>query len=346
MYVLFVTRTFPPSIGGMEKYSYDLYNNLKKNTNVDLLANKKGKKFLIPFLFFTVFYIFINRKKYTNVHIGDGVLAPVGAIAKLLTNAKISITIHALDIVYDKYFYQSIIPPLVSKVDKIVCVSQYTLNQCVARKIDKKKCLLIPNGIDFDDKRSSNYSRKELQEKLGIKLENKELLLSVCRLVERKGLVWFVNEVITNLSEHYVYVIVGTGPEKSNLLKTIVKHKLQDKVIVLQNISEQEKIELINHSSFLIMPNIYVKGNAEGFGISIIEAGAYGLPSVASNIDGIPDAVVDGITGKLVEPMDKIGFIDVINHMKFDEVQIMETIKNKYNWSIIIKRYIDLFSRT
>lgn len=344
MYVLLITRTFPPSIGGMERYSYDLFSNLNNNINVDLLANKKGKLFLIPFLIRAVIYVFINRKKYTNIHIGDGVLAPIGFIAKFLTHAKISVTIHALDIVYDKYFYQCIIPPLISRLDKIICVSKYTLQQCVARNIDYKKCLVIPNGIDFSKLSPTKISSKELEKKFDFKFGNKVLLLSVCRLVKRKGIVWFVNEVITNLSDNYMYVIVGSGPEKLNILNSIIKHKLQEKVIVLENISEEEKIALIKHASFLIMPNILVKGNAEGFGISIIEAAAYGLPSVASNIDGIPDAVIDGVTGKLVEPMDKAGFIDVINHMKFDKEQIIETIKNKYNWSILIKDYIQLFS--
>jgi glycosyltransferase involved in cell wall biosynthesis len=331
--ILFITRNYPPIIGGMEKYSYDFYNNLKKIEDVTLLANTKGKKLLPIFFIKSLFYILFRSRKYTHIHLGDGVLSPLGLIAKLFSKAKVSITIHALDITYNNIFYQWFIPKCINKLDKIVCVSNYTINECVKRKISKDKCIFIPNGIDFENLKDTKLKLNDIEKKYSLNLSNKIVLFSIGRLIKRKGNEWFVSNIMPKLDPKFIYIIAGDGPERENIKKTIISNKLEKKVFLLGKISDDEKICLYKNSTWFIMPNIKVKGDAEGFGITLIEAAAYGLPSIASNIEGIKDAVINGKTGWLVENFSVEAFFNKINS------KVLKLKGKFFDWRKIINKY-------
>jgi len=59
-------------------------------------------------------------------------------------------------------------------------------------------------------------------------------------------------------------------------------------------------------------------GGGEGFGIAYLEAGALGVPVVAGNVAGALDAVVDGVTGLLVDPTDHVAVADAITALLLD----------------------------
>ena len=60
------------------------------------------------------------------------------------------------------------------------------------------------------------------------------------------------------------------------------------------------------------MPNIPVRGDMEGFGVVMLEAGACGTPAIAANLEGIQDVITDGVNGHLVKSGDSTGFADAI----------------------------------
>jgi hypothetical protein len=113
MKVLFLTRKYPPVVGGMENQSYNLIKNFKEiNKENFLIANKKGNKFLPFFLigsFFKALYL-IWKEKITHLHLGDGLMALEGKWIKSLTGVKTMVTIHGLDITHKNIVYQKIIP--------------------------------------------------------------------------------------------------------------------------------------------------------------------------------------------------------------------------------------------
>ena len=51
MKILFIARTYPPLIGGMERFASDFYHTLSKTVDMDLLANPRGKEAILPFYF-------------------------------------------------------------------------------------------------------------------------------------------------------------------------------------------------------------------------------------------------------------------------------------------------------
>jgi glycosyltransferase involved in cell wall biosynthesis len=340
--LLFVTRKYPPIKGGMEQYSYDFYNNIKKKITTDLFANIRGNKYLPLFLIKVFFFIIFNGRKYSNIHFGDALLSPLIIPAKIFSKAKITISIMALDIMYKNPVYQWIIPKTVNMAKKIVCISNFTLEECVKRGVKREKCIFIPCGIDFSNLKDTKLNLKDISKKYKINFKKKKILLSVGRLVKRKGNAWFVSEVMPNLGEEYIYLIAGDGPEKDNIRRAIVRNNLKRKVFMLGEISEDEKICLYKNSYLFIMPNIKVPGDAEGFGITLIEAAAYGLPSVASNIEGIKDAIVNEKSGYLLERNSSSFRNKIMKYKRIAKKEIQKVNRN-FDWREIAIKYVMVF---
>ncbi len=347
MKILFLTRKYPPQTGGMENQSYNLIKNFKElngENNTFVIANKKGNKFLIfflPYSFFKALYI-IWKNKITHLHLSDGLLAFEGYLIKKLTGVKTAITIHGLDITYKNKIYQNLIPYSVSKLDKLICVSNNTKKECIKKGIPKEKIVVIPNGInpeEFIINKPKKQLRKKLESKLNLKLENKKILLTVGRLIKRKGVEWFVLNVMTKLKDNYIYLIAGEGEERENIEKAIEKNRLQEKVFLLGKVNKEMLKLLYNSADLFIMPNIKVRGDAEGFGIVALESGSCGLPVIASNIEGLSDAVINGETGWLVEEKNAERFVEKIETKRLISKKVIGTIHKKFSWNKISKEY-------
>jgi glycosyltransferase involved in cell wall biosynthesis len=129
-------------------------------------------------------------------------------------------------------------------------------------------------------------------------------LLSVCRLVERKG-VQDVLEAVGLLRERGVdvrYEVVGAGPFRAVLERRTLELGLEGRVVFRGECGDAARDAAFRACDvFVLTPFEAEDGDVEGFGIVYLEAGACGKPVVGSRSGGIPDAVVDGETGLLVE---------------------------------------------
>jgi glycosyltransferase involved in cell wall biosynthesis len=342
--VLFITRNYPPKIGGLEVYSYNLIKEFEFHNithKIVLTKSKVNLVWFLPYCLIRALFI-VKAHPICLIHLCDGVLAPVGITLKILTKERISITIHGLDITYSNFLYQSIIPRCVARLDKVICVSRSTCDECIGRKVPYHKCVVIPNGIrsnEFYLPESRKDHRHRLGELLGVSLDDKKVLLTIGRLVERKGVAWFVETVMPRLPPSYYYLIAGDGPQCRHIREVSVKHNVQERVLLLGRVTDEEKKRLFNASDILLMPNIKVPHDVEGFGIVAIEAGSCGLPVIASNIQGIRDAVLDGKTGYLLNERDVDVFIARIKQMELDREQVRAVVNKIFDWAQIYKRY-------
>ncbi len=124
--ILFVARNYPPVIGGLEKNAEDYYRNVSKIATVDLLANPLGKNHLVSFTLETVFYLIKNGNKYDVVHFNDAVLSPLIPIIRAFSKAKVTFTVHGLDVVYDNPLYQFLVRKFLKRADRVFAISKYT----------------------------------------------------------------------------------------------------------------------------------------------------------------------------------------------------------------------------
>lgn len=346
MKILFITRAFPPLVGGMERFASEFFEHFQKISNVDLIQNPGGKKTIIPFMVKTVFYIIFYAKNYNVIHIYDAVLFSLIPIIKLFSKAKISFTVNGLDIVYSHFGYQKVMPFFLKNADRIFAISQYTMKMCKVRGIPANKVTSIPIGIDFEKLTPCSETQKsKLAIKFKIPTQGNKILLTVGRLVKRKGHSWFISNVIKNLPDKYIYIIAGSGPELPELKKLIQEMSLSKRVFLLGNVSEDEKNCLYQISNLFIMPNISVKNDQEGFGIVVLEAGRQGLPVIASNLEGISDAVINGTTGQLIAEGNSEGFINSITNPAIDVENLKNALRSNFAWDYIIQRYYEEFEK-
>jgi glycosyltransferase involved in cell wall biosynthesis len=346
--LLFITRNYPPRIGGLENYSYNLINEFEKQGSTWKITFSKTKIHLFWFLPYCFFKALLMIRKYhiDTVHLCDAVLSPAGLLLKAMTGRNVTTSVHGLDITFPNRLYQVVIPECVSRLDMVFCVSNSTRDECTKRGIPRQKCRVIPNGVtpgDFILHESPCEVRRLLEKILGAPLLDKKVLLTVGRLVKRKGIAWFVGNVMPRLDDSYIYLVAGDGPEYPSILEKIYQHHLSQRVLLLGKVSDEMRTLLYNGSDIFILPNITVDNDVEGFGIVAIEAGSCGLPVVASNIQGIRDAVLEGITGCLVPEKDAGSFIHAISTMRLRKDQIKSTVANTFGWPQIYEKYRNVF---
>lgn len=347
--LLIITRNYPPQTGGLENYSFHLIRELKRHIPARVIALGKSKPHLIWFLplalaggLASVWYGSTRR-----VHLCDGLLAPIGLVIKLFSGGRVSISVHGLDVTFSQPLYQRLIPYCLRHLDQIVCVSRSTRDECLKRGIPAERCVVIPNGIPVEEFRLAGDRLDlipELERSLGRPLAGRKILVTVGRLVKRKGVQWFVEEVLPRLGPKYLYVVVGTGPEQEAIEDAVVRRNLQDRVVLTGRQPDRLRNSLLQAADAFIMPNISIPGDIEGFGIAALEAGACGVPVIASGIQGIEDAVIESVTGHLVPEKDADGFIARIRSQNLDRMRIRTVVGETYSWQKIGRTYARLLT--
>ncbi len=307
--VLFVTRAYPPVVGGMERLSFDLTASVSLILPTRIVANKRGKK-LLPFFLVRALLAAVFGNGFDTVHIGDPVLAVVGWAAKKFRGRNIVVAVHGLDIVHKNALYQAYLRRFLPAADRFVCISGY-VRDLLLGKFPGVKAIVINPGIR-DIYYDPRKGLREAAEAIGNGLAGKKLIFTAGRLVERKGVSWFVEKVVPLLPPDFVYAVAGAGPEMDSVRRKIAAAGLSGRVYLLGGVSFSAIRTLYNAADVFAMPNIPVPGTAEGFGLVAAEAASCGTPVVAARLEGIEDAVIEGRTGRFVEAKDAPGFAEAI----------------------------------
>lgn len=353
MKIVFVSRAFPPVIGGIENQNAALAEWLPKFSDVRLIANHYGKKALpwfFPYAFVQTMFLMFRSDVLL---LGDGVLAIVGAGIKFFFQKKTVISvIHGLDITYSPPFYQRFwVRHFLPSLDGYLCVSTHTKAQAIAHGLSEKKCHIIPNGVE-PERFEGERDRERLETLLDISLDGKITLLTLGRLAKRKGVAWFIKNVLPHLNGNIHYIVAGSGPDESAIETSITASHMSKRVTLLGRVAPDTIPLLLHSSDIFVQPNIRVPGDMEGFGIAVIEAGAAGLPVVAADLEGLRDAISHGDNGVLVKPERAQGFIRAINDLaeNEDERRIFgdrsaRYVEDTFHWNMIAKRYIETIEK-
>ena len=143
------------------------------------------------------------------------------------------------------------------------------------------------------------------------------------------------------------YISIGDGEEMGNLQSLKNELGLGNEVLILNESTELLKVALLEQSDLFLMPSVIYKKSVEGFGISFIEAAAYGTGSIGGVAGGASDAIQDGISGYLCDGGDLNSIYEAI--IKFyDNDNYKQLGKNafifskNFHWDKIIKKYIKL----
>lgn len=293
MKILQASYNHRPYVGGIETYSNKLQEFLE-NSNQDckFVINYFSSNKLIRLLI-TIFATFLKLLIFNIeiVHITNLNLWPI-VLVNLFKRRKVKfvINLHGLEIVFGKRnnliarIYKILVPlKFINKIPNLFffCNSQETLN-LAKHHFNKDKLTYIPMGVT---------KCKPFNSKIVV---DKNQFFFLGRITKRKGVSWFVNQVLPNFPEKKL-LFAGPITDKSEF-EAIIR---STQVKYLGILSEKDILNLHQRSSLTIFPSIENEENFdfEGFGISFVEALANGGLPIASIYQGLNSASLNGKIG-------------------------------------------------
>jgi phosphatidylinositol alpha-1,6-mannosyltransferase len=195
--------------------------------------------------------------------------------------------------------------------DHFTPVSTYTADLLRERGVPSDRLSVVPNGTDPERFQPADASEARAR----LSLPNTPILLTVGRLVSRKGIdttLRALPSVLDSISS-LTYLIVGTGPDRDRLERLAYALGVQDHVHFAGRVSAEDLPSYYQASDLFVMPSRAAPPDVEGYGIVFLEAGACGVPVIGARTGGIPDAVQDGETGRLVPPSSPTALADAIS---------------------------------
>lgn len=346
----------------METAAYELYSALREGDGqVDLVAWGGSNKWL-PGVYFWLFgraLVGVLRFRPDVILLQDGVMAPLGWALKLLTRRPTLIVIHGLEVTHQNAVYRRLVFPFIARQTAFAAVSEGSKQAAMAAlgRVGGARVEVIPNGLS-----DVFYSTKPRDEQLRIvaqeadlpleRLRQSHILVTAGRLIKRKGVSWFVDSVMPRLvadDPSILYLVAGTGPQRAEIESAIDRHGLTDNVKLLGRASDECLTALYNAADVFLMPNVRVRSDIEGFGLVAIEAASCGALVVASDLEGISDAVVDGKNGYLVPVGDASAYTAIVTRELAGRTLSPDTARrytlDHYSWTDTAAAYRSLARR-
>lgn len=202
------------------------------------------------------------------------------------------------------------------RADKVVAVSAFTCDALTAlMQVPAARIALIPNGVD-----TRRFTPAAPCAALIARhdLAGKRVLLTVGRLVTRKGIDMALRAVAMIARERpdLRYLIVGSGPERAALERIIADEGLAAVVTLVGAVSDQELVRYLQSCDLFLMPNrTLANGDTEGYGLVFREANACGKAVIGGRAGGAVEAVIDGVTGLLVDGHDVDAIADATRRL-------------------------------
>ena len=281
-----------------------------------------------------------------------GAAAPLGLLSASMKKAGVRKTValtHGHEVWWAKVFpFNFALRKIGSSIDSLTYLGEFT-KQAIARSLSKasaQKMIKIAPGIDVDhfSPQDSSQLRKEL------KLSDRRVIVSVGRLVHRKGqdhLIQSMPEILKSVPNAHI-LMVGQGPYLSHLKKLVLELNLIDHVSFIGRIQYAQLPQYICAGDIFAMPSRsrFFGLEVEGLGIVYLEASACGLPVIAGSSGGAPDAVLDGVTGVVVDGENNqeiataaIKLLKDIDGSKAMGLAGREWIVENWRWEIWSERY-------
>ncbi len=337
MNILVLTDSFLPHSGGSRIYYYNLYSKLVSQfpDHVTILTKKvpgwqefdrrqptnslqiirrfkplatwkyhQWPKIIFPF---AEALRLVRKKKIDLIHTGD--LYPPGVIAlwlKHLIGVPYISYCHGEEVTQtEKRRYQPLVRNKIYQgADGVVAACEFARANLVRLGIPENRICKITPGVDCE-RFSPRPPSIELIRRFS--LEHKHVLLTVARLWPRKGhdLVIRALAKIRHEIPSIAYLIAGKGPEEERLRRLAAEAGVADLVTFVGYVPDEELAGFYDLCDLFIMPNRgEPDGDIEGFGMVFLEANAAGKAVVGGRSGGTADAIVDGVTGLLVNPED------------------------------------------
>ncbi|MDD5530184.1 MAG: glycosyltransferase family 4 protein [bacterium] len=324
--VILVTPDFPPENGGIQNVLYGL----AKSLGIDVITpNSPGarefdrkqsfrtyrvpffagnKKLSLPFIIIkTILLIHLRRADFLIC--GHILTAIVGKLALK------PYIVYTYGMEVTTFRYRLLMRWLMMKAYRVITISEFTKKYLLKLGVPSAKIVKIYPVVDMkvfnlEVDEMTVVEKYNLYNKHKGGMVRKSIMLTVARMSKEeryKGhdiMIKILPEIIKKIPD-VVWVVVGTGDDYERFTEDINNLKLSEYVVFTGKVSQAELAGLYKAADVFVMPSVEkpvlegVKG--EGFGIVYIEANACGTPVVAYRTGGVSEAIIDSVTGVLVE---------------------------------------------
>jgi len=372
--ILCITNDFGPRAGGIETFVIGLierlprsrvivYTSAQDNSHtydrkwledygVEVVRDKAKILLPTPGVAYCVKAL-VRERDISTVFFGAA--APLGLLSRGLRKAGVKHIValtHGHEVWWSKVWPFTMAMKFISRhVNHLTYLGEYT-RSAIARSITDQAAanmVKIAPGIDTDH--FSPQDASELRRELG--LTDKKVIVSVGRLVHRKGqdvLIEAMPSIIKKVPEAHI-LMIGEGPYRSYLETRVKTLGLQERVTFIGRIQYAQLPRYICAGDLFVMPSrSRLAGlEVEGLGIVYLEASACGLPVIAGNSGGAPDAVLAGKTGLVVEGSKKDAVASEVVELLLDPKRAhamglagREWIIQEWRWDIWSSRFAEL----
>lgn len=298
--VTFVTRKWPPAMGGMETYSKELSARLAQKFDVRLMAlpgkSNGSSPSLLRLAVFglqTTARLLFSRRPTDVVHVADMASWPLAFAARLRRSSTIRVlSAHGTDVtfplrggitgrLYGAYLRVGVF--ILGDV-RVIANSQATAQ--VAARYGFRDVHVVPLAAEVSLENAPNHHTTKI--------------LFAGRLIKLKGASWFVRSVLPHLPNDITLEVAGTVWDDDERQALNVP-----RVNFLGKLDQAVLWRAQAEALCFVVPNVPVpSGQLEGFGLVAVEASAAGAVVLAARHGGLSDAVIDGRTGFLLPPED------------------------------------------
>jgi len=366
---LLLSGDFPPVMGGESRFLYNLFYylpTLNKAVVAPYLRGFRGVDNSMPFyvkrlpirskgplklisLLLYFWSIFPFKEKKLLIHCGQ-VMIPgmAGLLAKYLLGVPYIVYAYGAELLkYVHIPHSAILKAVFKNADKVITISNYTTSQVKKLGIPEDKIIRTLLGVDVDEFYPSPPNARVIK-RYGF--EGKKVIMTTCRLVDHKGIDMVISALPRILKEvrDVTYLVVGSGEDRARLENIACEKGVRDKVLFAGNVSDEDLMEFYNLSDLFVMATREVSRKVDGFGITFIEANACGRPVIGGRSGGVGDAIIDGVTGLLVDPEDIDEISDAIIKLLIDKEYAerlgkngLERVGKQLTWERIASRLFE-----
>lgn len=268
-----------------------------------------------------------NQCQHLHVHFAH-VPTDIAMYAASLSGISFSVMAHANDL-FERGW---LLPQKVARCAFFATISEFNIRFLADRGVETSKVCIVRCGVNSEQFTQRNNFVANLPIKIGV----------VGRLVEKKGIDTLIKAVVL-LKEQGLAIellIAGSGPlenELSNLTKE--SHLTQDEVKFLGAISHSQVAEFITSLDAFVLPcKQDENGDMDGIPVVLMEAMLSAVPVISTYLSGIPELVVNGETGLLIQPDDEHALAAAIAILNRDQslknsmiCQAIAKVKNEFS---------------
>tara|TARA_S200000501_G_scaffold369418_2_gene408827 strand:+ start:8549 stop:9688 length:1140 start_codon:yes stop_codon:yes gene_type:complete len=362
---LLVTNDYPPKVGGIQSYLWEIYRRLpqdevtvlcsayENSENFDAEQNHKIIRAKQRVLFPTAKLANAIRNVIAD-HKIDFVMfdpaVPVGILGPKI-GTPYGVILHGAEVTIPGRIpgLKQMLRKVLLNAELVVTAGEYSTKEAERAAKSKLPVVIVPPGVD--EKRFKPLTleeRNSARSSFGLNQKD-EIILTLSRLVPRKGMDVLIKACaeLQKSRPNLKLLIAGTGRDRQRL-ETITKQK-KAPVTFLGYVQDQDIPSLYGMADiFSMLCRVRWGGlEQEGFGIVFLEAAAAGIPQIAGKSGGAEEAVLHEETGKVIQnPKDSKSVAEAIselldNKAKFAELKKVSRSRaeTKFSYDYLSKKF-------